>query len=60
MLSFKYPQFIWVAVEDGDDLGNWLAVDSYYGVMDDAEYYFAPYSFDEFEYLDAINPRLKV
>lgn len=58
--GFDSQGHIWVAVEDGDDLGNWLAVDSYYGVMDDAEYYFAPYSFDEFEYLDAINPRLKV
>ena len=58
--GFDYQGHIWVAVEDGSRVGDWLAVDSYYGIMDDPEYYSAPYSFSEFQYLDAINPRLKI
>ncbi len=38
-----------------------LAVDSYYGVMrDDDQYYTAPYSFVDFEYLDSINPKFRL
>jgi hypothetical protein len=51
---------LWVAVEDKDHQGKWLAVDSYYGVMTDDGYYTAPYSFDDIKYLDSINPSWKV
>jgi hypothetical protein len=51
---------LWVAVEDKDKHGKWLAVDSYYGVMTDDGYYTAPYSFDDIKYLDSINPSWKV
>jgi hypothetical protein len=58
--GFDSQGHIWVAVEDKDHPNNWLAVDSYYGVMKDPEYYTAPYSFDEFQYLDAINPQWRL
>jgi hypothetical protein len=58
--GFDSQGHIWVAVEDKDHLNTWLAVDSYYGVMKDSEYYSAPYSFDEFQYLDAINPQWRL
>lgn len=58
--GFDSQGHIWVAVEDGSHPGTWLAIDSYYGVMEDPEYYSAPYSFSEFKYLDAINPRLNI
>lgn len=58
--GFDSQGHIWVAVEDKDHLNAWLAIDSYYGVMKDPEYYFAPYSFDEFQYLDAINPQWRL
>ena len=51
---------IWVTVEDKNQHGKWLAVDSYYGVMTDNEYYTASYSFDDIKYLDSINPHWKV
>ena len=51
---------LWVIVEDRDHQGKWLAVDSYYGVMADEVYYTAPYSFDDIEYLNLINPSWKV
>jgi hypothetical protein len=51
---------LWVAVEDKDPHQKWLAVDSYYGVMTDDEYYKAPYSFNDIKYLDSINPSWKV
>ncbi len=51
---------LWVLVLDPQDPGAGLAVDSYYGPMTDEEYYIAPYSFADFSYLDAINPRWKV
>ncbi len=55
--GFDSQGHLWVALED-DHSGNWLAVDSYYGVMIDNEsYYYAPYSFEEFKYLDSINPK---
>ena len=47
---------LWVLVEDDSRPDRWIAVDSYYGVIKDDEYYSAPYSFEEFEYLDSINP----
>ena len=58
--GFDSQGHIWVAVEDKDHPGAWLAIDSYYGVMKDPEYYFAPYSFTEFQYLDAINPQWRL
>ena len=58
--GFESQGHIWVAVEDKDHLGNWLAVDSYYGVMDGPEYYAAPYSFVDFKYLDSINPKWRM
>ena len=51
---------LWVTVEDKDQHGKWLAVDSYYGVMTDDVYYTAPYSFNDIKYLDSINPSWKV
>jgi hypothetical protein len=45
---------LWVLVEDKDNRGKWLAVDSYYGPMTDNEYYEAPYSFADIKYLDSI------
>jgi hypothetical protein len=51
---------LWVAVEDRDRRGKWLAVDSYYGIMTDDGYYTSPYSFDDIKYLDSINPSWKV
>jgi len=58
--GFDSQGHIWVAVEDKNHPDTWLAVDSYYGVMKDLEYYTAPYSFTEFQYLDAINPQWKL
>jgi len=58
--GFDSQGHIWVAVEDTDNADTWLAVDSYYGIMDDPEYYTAPYSFSDFDYLDSINPKLSV
>ena len=55
--GFVSQGHIWVAVEDKDHPDAWLAVDSYYGVMKDPEYYSSPYSFTEFQYLDSINPK---
>jgi hypothetical protein len=55
--GFDSQGHLWVTLED-DHSDNWLAVDSYYGVMtDDESYYYAPYSFEEFKYLDSINPK---
>lgn len=51
---------LWVVVEDPGARGTWIAVDSYYGIMDSREYYTAPYSFTDFKYLDSINPRWRV
>jgi len=58
--GFDYQGHLWVAVEDKDHPGAWLAVDSYYGVMTTPEYYKAPYSFMDFRYLDSINPKWKI
>jgi len=56
--GFESQGHLWVIVEDKDHQGKWLAVDSYYGVMtNDAYYYTGPYSFDDFKYLDSINPK---
>ena len=59
--GFDYQGHLWVAVEDKDHAGKWLAVDSYYGAMkDDSYYYTAPYSFTDFKYLDSINPKWRI
>jgi hypothetical protein len=58
--GFATQGHIWVAVEDKDHPDTWLAVDSYYGAMKDPEYYEAPYSFADFQYLDSINPKWKL
>jgi len=58
--GFVSQGHIWVAVEDKDHPDAWLAVDSYYGVMKDPEYYSSPYSFTEFQYLDSINPKWRL
>ena len=50
----------WVTVEDKDQRGKWLAVDSYFGVLTDSGYYTASYSFNDIKYLDSINPSWKV
>jgi hypothetical protein len=55
--GFDSQGHLWVTLED-DHSDRWLAVDSYYGVMaDDDSYYHSPYSFEEFKYLDSINPK---
>ncbi len=59
--GFDSQGHLWVVVEDKDQAGRWLAVDSYYGAMrDDSYYYTAPYSFADFEYLDSLNPEWKM
>ena len=58
--GFASQGHIWVAVENKDHPDTWLAVDSYYGAMTEPEYYEAPYSFAEFQYLDSINPKWKL
>ena len=58
--GFDSQGHLWVVVEDKDHAGTWLAVDSYYGVVnDDSYYYTAPYSFADFKYLDSITPKWK-
>jgi len=49
----------WVLVEDGST-NTWLAVDSYYGVMTTGDYYTAPYSFQQFDLLDLVNPQWRI
>ncbi|VVB70194.1 Uncharacterised protein [uncultured archaeon] len=58
--GFAFQGHLWVAVEDKDHEGKYLAVDSYYGVMTEEEYYKAPYSFADFKYLDSINPKWRM
>ena len=59
--GFDSQGHLWVVVEDKDQAGRWLAVDSYYGAMkDDSYYYTAPYSFADFKYLDSLNPEWKM
>ena len=58
--GFNSQGHLWIAVEDKSRSDTWLAVDSYYGVMTDKEYYSAPYSFSEFQYLDSINPKWRL
>ena len=48
---------IWVVVKDNYTQDLWLAVDSYYGVMTDDEYYAADYSFSDIKYLDDVVPK---
>lgn len=58
--GFNSQGHLWIAVENKARSGTWLAIDSYYGVMTDKEYYLAPYSFNEFQYLDSINPKWRL
>lgn len=58
--DYESQGHIWVAVEDDGHPDTWIAVDSYFGVMEDPEYYTAPYSFDDFQYLDSINPKWRL
>jgi len=59
--EWDWQGHLWVIVEDQDGRGRWLAVDSYYGaIIDDDQYYRAPYSFDDFGLLDSINPRWRL
>jgi len=59
--QFDWQGHLWVLVEDDEQPDYWLAVDNYYGIMTQNEYYYvAPYSFEEFEYLDSINPKWRL
>lgn len=59
--EWDWQGHLWILVEDPERSDLWLAVDSYYGVMrDDNQYYSAPYSFVDFEYLDSINPKWRL
>jgi hypothetical protein len=59
--EWDWQGHLWILVEDTERPDRWLAVDSYYGVIrDDNQYYSAPYSFADFEYLDSINPRWRL
>jgi hypothetical protein len=48
---------IWILVENPKEKGSWTAVDSYFGPVQDDEYYTAPYSFPDIEYLNLLNPQ---
>jgi hypothetical protein len=59
--EWDWQGHLWTLVEDPEQPDRWLAADSYYGVMrDDDQYYSAPYSFVDFEYLDSINPKWRL
>jgi len=58
--EWDWQGHLWVVVEDPDDQNTWLAVDSYYGIMSENEYYSAPYSFTDMKYLDSINPKWRL
>jgi len=59
--GFNSQGHLWIALEDKGQPNTWLAIDSYYGVMTNDEYYYhAPYSFSDFSYLDSVNPRWRV
>jgi len=59
--EWDWQGHLWILVEDPEQSDRWMAVDSYYGVMrDDDQYYSAPYSFADFEYLDSINPKWRL
>lgn len=58
--EWDWQGHLWVIVEDDGRPDRWIAVDSYYGVMIDDEYYSAPYSFEGFENLDSINPKWRL
>jgi len=65
MLRFSVPSnrrrtHIWVVVRDEQQNDSWLAVDSYFGVVEDDYYYRADFSLSEFKYLDTVNPRWKI
>jgi hypothetical protein len=59
--GFEHQGHLWVVVEDKSKSNVWLAVDSYYGVVTSDNYYYtAPYSFDDFKYLDSVNPKWNI
>ena len=59
--GFDQQGHLWVIVEDKSKSDAWLAVDSYYGVVTKDDYYYkAPYSFDDFKYLDSVNPKWNI
>ena len=58
--EWDWQGHLWVIVEDDGRPDLWIAVDSYYGVMIDDEYYSAPYSFEGFENLNSINPKWRL
>lgn len=58
MYTPNNPGHEWTLIED-DSLNTWLAVDSYYGVMNDSDFYTASYSFPNPDYLEFVNPRWK-
>lgn len=58
--QWDWQGHLWIVVED-DGTDRWVAVDSYYGVVRvDNLYYSAPYSFEDFKYLDSINPKWRI
>jgi hypothetical protein len=58
--QWDWQGHLWIIVEDTENPGMWVAVDSYYGIMDDYEYYRAPYSFVDIQYLDYVNPKWRL
>jgi len=51
---------IWIIVENPEEKGSWAAVDSYLGIVQDDNYYTAPYSFPDLEDLNLLNPQCLV
>ena len=47
-------------VEDDKTTNTWQAVDSYYGIMDISDYYWAPYSFPKYDDIKLIPPQWQV
>lgn len=50
----------WVLVEDDNNGNSWQAVDSYYGIMEINDYYWAPYSFPKYDDIKLILPQWQV
>jgi hypothetical protein len=50
----------WVLVENDKTTNTWQAVDSYYGIMDGNDYYWAPYSFPKYDDIKLILPQWQV
>ncbi|OPY44920.1 MAG: hypothetical protein A4E47_01246 [Methanosaeta sp. PtaU1.Bin028] len=58
--QYQNQGHLWVVVEDPSVPNTWLAVDSYYGIVEEEGYYKAPYSFTDFKYLDSVNPEWRL